>query len=136
MNLDRIEAILQLLQRQQHVGEVAVEGEGWRIQARKGQGIPTMMPDFKPEEITPADEPCVVRAERVGIYRAPRPTIAPGDHVKRGAVLGKIDSMRIENPVVAEQGGRVVEVHVEDGFPVEFGQELFVLAPEGPLASE
>lgn len=136
MNLDRIESILQLLQRQQHVGELAIEGEGWRVQARKGQGIPTMMPDLKLEDVSPSNEPCLVRAGRVGIYRALDPSIAAGDLVKRGAVLGQIDSMGIRNPVVAEQGGRVVEVQVEDGYPVEFGQELFVLAPEGPLTSE
>jgi acetyl-CoA carboxylase biotin carboxyl carrier protein len=53
--------------------------------------------------------------------------------VKRGATVGHIDSMRILNPVVAEESGTVIEVLVEDGDPVEYGQRLFVLSDALPL---
>lgn len=136
MNLDRIEAILQLLYRQQHVGEVSVAGDGWRMQARKGHGVPTVMPALDVEDVTPGEEPHVVRAGRVGIFREAQQPVGPGDRVNKGSQLGQIDSMRILNPILAEEGGTVLEVRVEDGDPVEYGQELFVLAPQGPLSGE
>ncbi len=136
MNLDRIEAILQLLYRQQHVGEVSVAGDGWRVQARKGHGVPTVMPNIDVEDVAPAEERHVIRAGRVGIFREGKQPIGAGDRVSKGSPLGQIDSMRILNPILAEEGGTILEVRVEDGDPVEFGQELFVLAPLGPLSGE
>ena len=44
LNLDRIEAILRLLQQQPHVGELSVEGDGWRVQARSGASVPLPVP--------------------------------------------------------------------------------------------
>ena len=35
MDLERVEALLKLLQRQDHVGTLAVEGEDWKIRARR-----------------------------------------------------------------------------------------------------
>jgi len=133
MNLDRIEAILRLLQRQVHVGEIGISGEGWRLQARRAPGAP--MPPFM-EASTVSEEPVeaervVIRAGQVGIFRAPKRALSAGDEVERGAAVGQIDSMRILNPVVAETGGRLEKVMVEDGDPVEYGQELFVLVPDG-----
>jgi acetyl-CoA carboxylase biotin carboxyl carrier protein len=93
------------------------------------------MPPFM-ETPLGADEPAeperlVIRAGQVGLFRAPKRPLLPGDEVERGATVGQIDSMRILNPVVAEAGGRMEKVLVEDGEPVEYGQELFVLIPDG-----
>src|SRR5687767_3521872 len=134
MNLERIEAVLQLLQRQGHVGELAVEGDGWRLEARRGRYFP--LPPLEPAPGEPAPEApqgLTVRAGWVGVFRAlPNPP-QPGDHVAAGDTVGNIDSMRIPNPVLAEASGYVVDILVEDGDPVEYGQELFELAAEQPL---
>jgi biotin carboxyl carrier protein len=138
MDLDRIEAILTLLYRQHHVGEVAVEGEGWRLQARKAPALyhpetPLELPEQAPGE----PERTVVRAGMVGIYRAPERAVAAGDFLPEGAIVGSIDAMRILNPIPAGRAGFVVSTLVEDGDPVEYGQELFVLAQEpGGAADE
>lgn len=132
MDLDRTEAILKLLYRQQHVGELLVEGEGWRLQARKARALfhPEAAPEV-PEEEAPAEpERTVVRASMVGIYRAPEEPVAAGDYLPDGATVGSIDAMRILNPILAGRSGYVVSAMVEDGDPVEYGQELFVLAHE------
>lgn len=133
MNLDRIEAILRLLQRQDHVEEISVEGEGWRLRARKGAGFLSLpLEEIPPVEEAPAEpRRHVIRASRVGIYRAPGTLLRLGDRVTRGAVVGQIDSMRILNPVTAEEDGVLMEALVEDGDPVEYGQGLFVLG-DGP----
>ncbi|HTE18428.1 MAG TPA: biotin/lipoyl-containing protein [Armatimonadota bacterium] len=131
LNLDRIEAILRLLRQQPYVGELTVEGDGWRVQARSGASVP--LPQVQtpaPVEETPAEEQRhSVRAGMVGIYRAPKQPIRPGSFIDQDAIAGNIDSMRILNPVTVDESGYVVAVLVEDGDPVEYGQELLVLSP-------
>src|SRR3712207_6279701 len=99
MKLDRIEAILRLLQRQEHVGEISVEGDGWRLQARKARAPYAPGAPFVPTEETPIPEApdlspyLAVRAGMVGIYRAPDAPLRPGDFVARGAAVGDIEAM-------------------------------------------
>ncbi len=61
-------------------------------------------------------------------YMAPSPDSAPfvsvGDSVKAGDVVCIIEAMKMMNEIKSEVAGKVVEVCVEDGQPVEFGQVL------------
>lgn len=137
MNLDRVEAILRLLERQVHVGEVEMEGDGWRVVARRGAGFfPPPLEEAGGVE-SPPDEPEFhsIRAGMVGVFRAPATPLRAGDSVLPGDTVGSIDAMRILTPVVSEQGGSVVEALVEEGDPVEYGQELFRLC-ERPAPKE
>ena len=64
-------------------------------------------------------------------YAAPSPTAAKyveiGSRVKKGDVLCIIEAMKIMNEIQAESKGTVLEVLVENGQPVEYGQPLFVI---------
>jgi len=62
--------------------------------------------------------------------------LAPGDWVEAGSAVGAIESMKILSPVVAETDGRIVEVLVEDGHPVEYGQPLFLVGLGDGLEQE
>jgi biotin carboxyl carrier protein len=135
MDLNRVEAILQLLQQQEHVGEIVARGEGWRVRARRRPGLPPLPPRALEAEQDLAPH-YVVRAGKVGIFRTAREPVAVGTYLERGASVGSIDSMRILNPVTSEESGYVVDIHVEDGDPVEYGQELFVLTPEPPAVPD
>ena len=65
----------------------------------------------------------------VGLFHhAPTP-IRYGVLLTRGQVVGAIESMKLMNDVQADQVGRVVDVLVEDGAPVEYGQPLFRVMP-------
>ena len=71
-----------------------------------------------------------VKSPMVGIfYAAPDPDspafVSKGDRVKKGDTLCLIEAMKLMNEVVAERDGDVVEVCVENGALVEFGQVLF-----------
>lgn len=133
MNHERIEAILRLLQGQSYVGEIAVEGDGWKLEALKAWGAPSPLPPADLlEAADTADPATIVQAGMVGVYRAPETPLHPGDFVEQGAGVGNIDSMRILNPVTAPEAGYIVEVLVEDGDPVEYGQELLVLRAQLP----
>ena len=50
--------------------------------------------------------------------------VAQGNQVVQGDTLIVIESMKMEIPVVAEQGGKVVEILVAEQEPVSEGQEL------------
>lgn len=77
-----------------------------------------------------------IRSPMVGTYYgAPEPGAAPyakvGTRVAPGKVVCIIEAMKIMNEIEAEVGGVVREVCVEDASPVEFGQVLFRVDPNG-----
>jgi biotin carboxyl carrier protein len=70
-----------------------------------------------------------VHAATVGIFSAAKEWSA-GDAVKRGAVLGAIQSLGHMAEVTAPVDGEIAEVLVAGGAPVEYGQALFAIAPK------
>lgn len=65
-------------------------------------------------------------------YRAASPEAEPfvgvGSQVGPETVLCIIEAMKVMNEIKAEMRGTVVEVLVENGAPVEYGQPLFLIA--------
>ncbi|MCL5779979.1 MAG: acetyl-CoA carboxylase biotin carboxyl carrier protein [Firmicutes bacterium] len=73
-----------------------------------------------------------VTAPMVGtFYQAPAPDADPfvkvGDVVQQGQTLCIIEAMKLMNEIEAEVAGEVVEILVENGQPVEYGQKLFLI---------
>ena len=80
----------------------------------------------------PADHPGAVKSPMVGTaYLAASPEAAPfvnvGDSVKEGDTLIIIEAMKVMNPIVAPRGGKVAQILVANGQPVEFDQPLLVI---------
>ncbi len=76
----------------------------------------------------------VITAPMVGtFYRAPSPDTAPfveiGSVVRKGDPVCLIEVMKLFTTINAEYDGRVVQIGVENGELVEFGQTLFVFEP-------
>lgn len=72
----------------------------------------------------------VITSPFVGtFYRTPAPDqpafVEVGSVVKKGQVLCIIEAMKLMNEIEAELAGKVTEILVENGQPVEFGQPLF-----------
>lgn len=65
------------------------------------------------------------------VYIAPEPGAAPfvsvGDGVAKDDILLIIEAMKVMNPIRAPRAGTVLEIMVENGGPVEFGETLLVL---------
>ncbi len=81
---------------------------------------------------TPAEEAGVgyIKSPMVGtFYRAASPESKPfadaGTKVVENSVVCIIEAMKIMNEIQAEAKGTVLEVLVENGQPVEYGQRLF-----------
>ena len=66
-------------------------------------------------------------------YRAPSPGAKPyvdvDDIIKPGDVICIVEAMKLMNEIKAEVGGRISNISVENGEPVEFGQTIFVIEP-------
>jgi acetyl-CoA carboxylase biotin carboxyl carrier protein len=88
--------------------------------------------------VAPASETSIsvhrhtVVAPLVGVFHPwlkPRGGIlaAVGDWVKVGQLVGTIESLNVFNEVETSVAGRVVEIHVADGQPVEYGQALLTI---------
>ncbi|MCT7984291.1 acetyl-CoA carboxylase biotin carboxyl carrier protein [Laspinema sp. A4] len=67
-------------------------------------------------------------------YRSPAPDeppfVAIGDRIKLGQTVCIIEAMKLMNEIEAEVSGQVVEILVENGTPVEYGQPLMRISPE------
>ena len=91
-----------------------------------------------PPSAAPLSEAAPVSDERISFvtspfvgtfYRSPSPDAASfvevGSDVREGQTLCIVEAMKLMNEIEAEVAGRIVEVLVENGKPVEFGQKLF-----------
>ena len=80
----------------------------------------------------PADHPGALKSPMVGtVYLAASPEAAPfvsvGDTVKEGDTIVIIEAMKVMNPITATKGGKVTQVLVSNGQPVEYDQPLVVI---------
>ncbi len=76
--------------------------------------------------------PGVVTAPMVGIvYKKPDPDaedfVSVGSEVKEGDTLILIEAMKVFNPIKAPRSGKVSQIFVEAGEPVEFGSPLLII---------
>ncbi|PWY55367.1 acetyl-CoA carboxylase biotin carboxyl carrier protein [Legionella qingyii] len=73
-----------------------------------------------------------VRSPMVGtMYTSPSPESPPfvslGQTVKAGDVLCIVEAMKMFNEIEADRAGKIVEILVANGEPVEYDQVLFVI---------
>jgi acetyl-CoA carboxylase biotin carboxyl carrier protein len=77
-------------------------------------------------------ELAVVKSPIVGtFYRAPEPGASSyveiGSTVRKGQVLCIIEAMKLMNEIDSEYDGEVVNIYVENGQPVQYGERLFAI---------
>jgi len=56
--------------------------------------------------------------------------VTPGDKVQKDSVVCIVEAMKLFNEIEAEVKGEIVDVLVENGQLVEYGQPLFLVKPE------
>ena len=119
--------------------------DGWHIRVGRGGGVtvsesrrgsldtdtsPGAAPG--PDASSAADNPNAVTSPMVGVvFTGPDsdspPFVKPGDEVTEGQTLLLIEAMKVFNPITAPKSGRVTEILVANGAPVEFGEPLLIL---------
>ncbi len=152
VDLDQIRELIDLLI-EKDVSEFAIERDGVRVEIRRatveinaavapGQRVSAPAaaspasdaPGAGGEAVAEAGyEDCViVTSPMVGtFYRSAEPDADPftdvGDEVSEGQTLCIVEAMKLMNEIVAEAGGEVVAIFVDNAEPVEFGQRLFAI---------
>src|SRR5205085_6440844 len=77
-------------------------------------------------------ELAVVKSPIVGtFYRSPEPGASSfveiGTTVKKGQVLCIIEAMKLMNEIDSDFDGEVVNIYIESGQPVQYGERLFAI---------
>lgn len=72
----------------------------------------------------------LIKSPLVGtFYAAPaenaKPFVKVGDEVKKGQVLAIVEAMKLMNEIESDFDGKIIEILVENGDNVEYGQPLF-----------
>jgi acetyl-CoA carboxylase biotin carboxyl carrier protein len=83
-------------------------------------------------EVAAADPPGAVKSPMVGtayLRASPeaKPFVEIGSAVKAGDKLLLVEAMKTFNDIVAPRPGKIVDILVADGTPVEYGQPLMVI---------
>jgi acetyl-CoA carboxylase biotin carboxyl carrier protein len=154
LDLKQIKQIIDLMKRSE-LTEFAVEEEGFKLKICRGtNGVPvvtssaglTAAPEAAAASAAAAAATLAsssqnggekedssityIKAPMVGtFYRAPSPESPPfvevNAKVSENSVVCIIEAMKIMNEIQAEVKGTVVEILVENGQPVEYGQRMF-----------
>lgn len=100
------------------------------------EGVPAIAEAEAPRAEPPKSNLVEVKSPMVGtFYGSPEPGAKPyvsaGSRVSKGQVLCIIEAMKIMNEIEAEVTGVVREVVATDAHPVEYGQVLFRVDPNG-----
>lgn len=102
---------------------------------------PPTMPVTAPATPEPPSTPAVddkkwvdITSPMVGtFYAAPAPDEDPfvsvGDRINKGDTVCIIEAMKLMNEIEAEVTGQIMEIAVQNGEPVEFGQILMRVNP-------
>ena len=85
--------------------------------------------DAKQKDVIDGD---TIDSPMVGtFYRAASPDskvfVEKGQKINKGDTVCILEAMKMMNQVTAESSGTIVDILVDDGEPVEFGQPLFVV---------
>ena len=151
MNLDDIKQILDLV-REHDLAELEIERDGLKVRVRKAGHQLALMPPAvpvvplppvpaAPVAAGPAAAPApvgdgvelaVIKSPIVGTYYrssepGARPFVEVGDTVKKGQVLCIIEAMKLMNEIDSEFDGEIVNIYVESGQAVQYGERLFAI---------
>jgi acetyl-CoA carboxylase biotin carboxyl carrier protein len=148
MNVSEIERLVELVQ-QSNISELTLRQEGARITIRKtppqpeGSALVPYTYGEQPYELDPVDgeisgrssepeaapEPVTIFSPLVGHFRHIKPMIGLGAKVAQGQVVGVIEAVKLINEITSPTVGQVIDVCVDDGQAVEYGQDLFKVMP-------
>lgn len=148
-----VEALVALMS-QHDLSEIYLRDGGQHVRLRRGAAVaampaaasavapaamhspaPPAAAAARPEAASPARSNLIeIKSETVGtFYTQPKPGepsfVKKGDRVTPSKVVGLVEVMKTYNEIQANCTGTVVEILVENGKYVEFGEVLFRIDP-------
>jgi len=151
MNLKEIKELITLMN-ENELMELEVEREGMRVRLKKssagsietvteGHVVPKAVQVIKRDEKSGETAKqelnlAAIKAPMVGtFYRSASPEAKPyaeiGQTIEIGQVVCIIEAMKLMNEIESEIAGVVAKAMIENSQPVEFGQVLFLIDPQG-----
>jgi acetyl-CoA carboxylase biotin carboxyl carrier protein len=128
------------------LSEVEIEHDGLRVRVARERraaapvtySVPAAAPAPAPAAVSPlasvapVDHPGTVKSPMVGtayLRASPdaKPFVEVGSVVKAGDKILLVEAMKTFNEIVAPKSGKVIEILIEDGAPVEYDQPLLVV---------
>ena len=154
---DQLHKLLALLG-DSDIQELKLEGDDFRLEVRRNlPGLPAQVihaplaaplapapTAMAPAAAAPSAPPPAAPAVRSDLleitapmgatfYRSPAPGedpfVEPGTRISSGQTVCILEAMKLMNELESEVSGEVVEILVENGTPVEFGQVLMRVKP-------
>ncbi|MCL0080999.1 acetyl-CoA carboxylase biotin carboxyl carrier protein [Peptococcaceae bacterium] len=153
VNLSELKELVKLVN-ETNIAEITLESDGMKVAIKKGTGLAavTGSPETcksaseiqqtktsNDSEEVPAKKEAIdtagletIAAPMVGtFYQAPAPEDTPfvqvGQTVEIGQALCIVEAMKLMNEIEAEFAGEIVEILVENGQAVEYGQPIFLI---------
>ncbi len=145
MELDEIKSLIEILQ-ETDITELQIEREGSKLKIKREKFFSSF--DTVPSVTRPVSEEAehtigkgeedsgltTINSPIVGIFhRAPSPEspafIEVGSSVGKGQVLCIVEAMKLMNEIESDTAGTVVQILIENGHPVEYGEPLFKIKP-------
>lgn len=145
MEYDKIKQLMDDMDKSK-LSELDIEfSEGFKIRMKKADNqtiaykciekedvINVPVKQEKAEEIKEVETGKIIKSPMVGtFYLKPSPDANPyveiGQDVKQGQTLCIIEAMKLMNEIESEYTGKVKKILINDGEPVEYGTELFVI---------
>ncbi len=142
MDLKEIKQIIDLMKRSD-LTEFSVEEENLKLKIRRQGTTPKVVTSVPvasaaiPAAGAPSSEQeeagvTYIKSPMVGTFYSASSPDTPAfvdikQQVKEGSIVCIIEAMKIMNEIQSETSGTVLEILVENGQPVEYGQRLFKL---------
>ena len=147
MKIQELQEIVSLMENS-GIAELNLEEENLKLSLKRESKLPAVvaLPQTVPMPVQSANEQIapvessknsvedknvfVIKSPMVGtFYSAPSPESAPyvseGSQVNNESVVCILEAMKVMNEVHAECSGKIIEILVKNGTPVEYGQPLF-----------
>lgn len=144
-DLNQLRELLAILN-QTDIAELTLKSSDFELTIRKNEPREATMPVIQSPTTSPLTtglEASVPTIEKKGIevfspmvgtfYRSATPDepafVEVDDMISRGQTVCIIEAMKLMNEIEAEVDGRIIEILVQNGDPVEYGQPLMRISP-------
>jgi len=139
ISIAQLQQLVRLLDNSE-VSEIEVKrvASGTRLVLRKARLaeaqmlFSTSIHEVEEDVVAPVETKHTVVAPLVGIFHSwakpkGKALVSVGDRIKVGQLVGTIQSLNVINEVESALAGRIIELLVQDGQAVEYGQPLLVI---------
>ncbi|MDR0393344.1 MAG: acetyl-CoA carboxylase biotin carboxyl carrier protein [Puniceicoccales bacterium] len=147
MNIQDLQEIIKLME-DSDLSELSLEGENFKLSLKRGAqplavlpkslaSVPSLDAQLESNreqgiKARASDDKSIywIKAPMVGTFYSSAfpessPFVSKGDRVTEGSVVCILEAMKVMNEIHAECSGEILDILVESGAPVEYGQALF-----------